>query len=73
MFSSPFQQNPLNQFHTLLEVGAPAGYPNLQFANPHPYELSYASLLRPPARQMSRYETGHNMRLRPPTRQRLRR
>lgn len=52
--------DPLNQYHTMLRGTRSSGYPNMQYAMPHPYEMSMAAQTRP-ASYPFRYQQGQQM------------
>lgn len=62
MFGLPFE-NPLTQYHNYLRIGAASGYPNQQYASPHPYEMSAWSQMRQPNRYPFRYGVGRGLRM----------
>lgn len=53
--------NPLLQYHNLLRMSAASGYPNTQFASPHPYEMSMSAMR--PTRYPFSYQRGRQMRM----------
>lgn len=60
MYQMPYASDPLTQYHTLLRISAQSGYPNSQYANPHPYEIAYDQAIMRPKRYPFRYNLGRS-------------
>jgi hypothetical protein len=54
--------NPLTNYHSLLRMTRMAGYPNMQYYNPHPYQMAWQSGMRPVNRYPFQYNVGRQLR-----------
>lgn len=54
--------DPLSQYHILLRGTRASGYPNMQYAAPHPYEMSMAAQMRPRSYPF-RHQVGQQMQM----------